>query len=68
VGDAGGRPSAHSEPGVLSLNHLARTAGGRVFATSLMVSDPHAPLAEADVVVRAMPLLRGAFQLSAART
>jgi hypothetical protein len=53
-----------SEPGVLTLNFLARTAAGRTLVTSVLVSDPAAPLAEDSVALRALPVVRGAFALA----
>jgi hypothetical protein len=54
-----------SEPGVLTLNYLARTSDGSVVTASLMLSDPNRPLNEATVVPPAVALLRGALQLTA---
>ena len=55
-----------SEPGVLALSYLVRTAGGEVLTASLMLSDPDRALDEATVAPRAIALLRGAFTLAAA--
>ncbi|MGW2860060.1 serine hydrolase [Streptomyces sp. NPDC001205] len=52
-----------SEPGVLTLNHLARAADGRALATSLMVSDPDTALDLATVVARSQAVTRAAFHL-----
>ncbi|WP_328443255.1 serine hydrolase [Amycolatopsis sp. NBC_00438] len=55
-----------SEPGVLTLNYLARTADGRSLVTSVMVSDPAAPLDENHVTARGIAVARGAVALLAA--
>lgn len=55
-----------SEPGVLTLNYLARTADGRSLVTSVMVSDPVAPLDENHVTARGIAVARGAVALLAA--
>jgi hypothetical protein len=53
-----------SEPGVLTLNYLARTSDGRTFVVSAMVSDPEAALPEAFAVAELQALIRGAFTLA----
>jgi hypothetical protein len=53
-----------SEPGVLTLNYLARAADGSVVVASLMASDPAAPLDEA-AALPALAVLRGAIELAA---
>jgi beta-lactamase class A len=53
-----------SEPGVFTLNYLARTAGGSLVTASLMLSDPRHPLDETAVAGPALALLRGALQLA----
>jgi beta-lactamase class A len=55
-----------SEPGVLTLNYLARTADGRSLVTSVMVSDPAAPLDENHVAARGIAVAKGAVALLAA--
>ncbi|WP_328646631.1 class A beta-lactamase-related serine hydrolase [Amycolatopsis sp. NBC_00348] len=55
-----------SEPGVLTLNYLVRTADGRSLVTSVMVSDPVAPLDENHVAARGIAVARGAVALLAA--
>ncbi|SFW91220.1 serine hydrolase [Amycolatopsis australiensis] len=55
-----------SEPGVLTLNYLARTADGRSLVTSVMVSDPAAPLDENHVAARGIAVAKGAMALLAA--
>ncbi|MDT7797801.1 MAG: hypothetical protein QOI78_1234 [Actinomycetota bacterium] len=54
-----------SEPGVLTLNYLAHTADGRALVTSVMVSDPMAPLDEGHVSARGIAVARGAVALLA---
>jgi hypothetical protein len=54
-----------SEPGVLTLNYLARAADGTLVTASLMLSDPAHALDEAAVAPQALALLRGAVQLTA---
>ncbi|MEV6845474.1 serine hydrolase [Actinoplanes sp. NPDC051411] len=54
-----------SEPGVLTLNYLARASDGSLVTASLMLSDPAHPLDEATVTPQAVALLRGALQLAA---
>ena len=53
-----------SEPGVVTLNYLARDRSGALFTASLMLSDPTEPLDESTVDPAALALLRGAFQLA----
>jgi hypothetical protein len=53
-----------SEPGVLTLNYLARSADGTLATASLMLSDPAHPLDEATLAPRAVVLLRGAIRLA----
>jgi hypothetical protein len=55
-----------SEPGVLTLNYLARTADGRSLVTSVMVSDPVAPLNENHVAARGIAVAKGGVALLAA--
>ncbi|HEY4024262.1 MAG TPA: serine hydrolase [Pseudonocardiaceae bacterium] len=54
-----------SEPGVLTLHYLARTADARVLCTSLMVSDPDVALDTVDVTMAGQSIIRGAFHLLA---
>ncbi|MFD5824659.1 serine hydrolase [Lentzea sp. NPDC060358] len=54
-----------SEPGVLTLNYLARTADGRVFVASVMVSDPVTALNEGVVAARGIAVAKGAMALMA---
>jgi len=54
-----------AEPGVLTLNYLARTADGALVSASLMLSDPNHPLDESTIDPPALALLRGAIQLTA---
>jgi hypothetical protein len=53
-----------SEPGVLTLNYLARTADGSLLTASLMASDPAHPFTE-NAAIEGVALLRGALQLAA---
>ena len=53
-----------SEPGVITLNYLVRTAGGRTLATSVMMSDPVAPLDDR-MTARAVAVAKGAVQILA---
>ena len=54
-----------SEPGVLTLTYLARTAGGARYVVSVDVGDPVRALDEASVVPELLALARGGFQLAA---
>lgn len=54
-----------SEPGVVTLNYLARTADDRTVVVSLMVSDPVDTLGAEDVVVHGLAAVRDAFPLLA---
>ncbi len=56
-----------SEPGVLTLNYLARAADGTLVTASVMLSDPARPLDEATIGPRALAVLRGALDLAADR-
>lgn len=53
-----------SEPGVLTLNYLARTIDGRVFVVSAMASNPDAALDEALVYFELLALIRGGFTIA----
>lgn len=55
-----------SEPGVLTLNYLARTADGRSLVTSVMVSDPVTALNENHLAARGIAVAKGAVALLAA--
>lgn len=52
-----------SEPGVVTLNHLARTAAGRVLVVSVMVSDPDEAPVTLEVASRGLAVVRSAFHL-----
>lgn len=52
-----------SEPGVLTFNFLARDAGGRVLATSVMLTDPDGAL-DPSVTYEALALARGGLELA----
>jgi hypothetical protein len=54
-----------SEPGVLTLNYLARSADGTLVTAGVMLSDPAQPLDEATVIPSAIALMRGALRLAA---
>jgi len=54
-----------SEPGVLTLNYLARTAGGASYVVSVDVDDPGHALDEATAVPELLALARGGIQLAA---
>ncbi len=54
-----------SEPGVVTLNYLARTPDGRALATSLMVSDPDTAPDKMKVLAGGQAIIRGAFHLLA---
>lgn len=54
-----------SEPGVMTLNYLARNTSGRAMAVSLMVSDPTEPLDSMDTLTKGRHIIRGAFHLLA---
>lgn len=54
-----------SEPGVMTLNYLARNASGRAMAVSLMVSDLTEPLDSMDTLAEGRHIIRGAFHLLA---
>lgn len=66
--DRGGYPEiwfkGGSEVGVLDLTYRVRTADGRTLVTSIMLSNPAAPLPEATVVPEAQALIRGALALA----
>jgi beta-lactamase class A len=55
-----------SEPGVLTLNYLATTTGGRTFVVSAMVSNPATAFDETYAAVEGIALINGAFSLAAA--
>jgi hypothetical protein len=53
-----------AEPGVLTLNYLARTTTGETFVVSAMLSDPAAPIPNA-AAAELQGLVRGGFALAA---
>jgi hypothetical protein len=53
-----------SEPGVLTLQFLARAADGRIIVSSLMLANPGSPIDEAAVIGKAIALARGGIQLA----
>ncbi|QWF80523.1 serine hydrolase [Amycolatopsis sp. CA-230715] len=54
-----------NEPGVISLNYLARTGDDRTLAVSAMVSDPDEDLDTMSVALKGFSAIRGAFALLA---
>jgi hypothetical protein len=54
-----------SEPGVLTLNFLATTTGGRTLVVSAMASDPKVAFNQGFTAVEMLALVRGAFTLAA---
>lgn len=54
-----------NEPGVVSLNYLARTDDDRVLAVSVLVSDPDDDLDTMSVALKGFSAIRGAFTLLA---
>lgn len=52
-----------SEPGVLTLNHLARTDDGRVIVASVLLENPGGPIDPA-AATEALALVRGGIQLA----
>ena len=54
-----------SEVGVLDLTYRVRTADGRTLVTSVMLSNPAAPLPDATVNPEAQALIRGALAMAA---
>jgi hypothetical protein len=55
-----------SEPGVLTLNHLARTAAGETVVSSVMLADPDNALDDPAVQIRATAIARAAIHLATA--
>jgi hypothetical protein len=53
-----------SEPGVLTLNYLARASDGRILVSSLMLGNTASPLGEAAIGSEALALARGGIQLA----
>lgn len=53
-----------SEPGVLTLNYLARSAGGQLIVSSLMLASPSASFDEAAITAQVLALARGGIQLA----
>ncbi|MFF3002501.1 serine hydrolase [Kitasatospora sp. NPDC057940] len=52
-----------SEPGVITLNYLARTSDDRTLATSLMVSDAGTAPDKVGTALKGQAVIRGAFDL-----
>jgi beta-lactamase class A len=55
-----------SEPGVLTLNYLATTAGGHTYLVSVLTQNPAAAIQETSAAVTLLGAVKGAFQLAAA--
>lgn len=53
-----------SEPGVLTLNYLARAADGQILVSSLMLANPGSPFNEAAITGEILALARGGIQLA----
>lgn len=53
-----------SEPGVLTLNYLARSSDGRLLVSSVMLTDPGHALDSATVTPAALALARGGIELA----
>jgi hypothetical protein len=53
-----------AEPGVLTLNYLARTTAGATYVVSAMLSDPAAPIPDT-AAGELQALVRGGFALAA---
>jgi len=54
-----------SEPGVLTLNYLATTSGGKSYLVSVLTEDPAAPLKETQAELTLISAVKGAFKLAA---
>jgi hypothetical protein len=54
-----------SEPGLLVLNHLARTADGRVAVASIMLSNPNGAI-DPNATTEALALVRGGLEMATA--
>ncbi|MEU5863135.1 serine hydrolase [Nonomuraea sp. NPDC047529] len=52
-----------SEPGLVAMSFLARTAGGRTYVVSTTAVNPSAPLQQGPVAQELLTLTRGAFTL-----
>lgn len=52
-----------SEPGLLVLNHLARTEDGRVAVASIMLSNPNGAI-DPNAAAEALALVRGGLELA----
>jgi hypothetical protein len=53
-----------SEPGVLTLNYLARHADGATVMTSVLLANPAAPFSENTVTPQAIAIARGALEMA----
>jgi len=54
-----------SEPGVLTLNYLATTRGGKTYLVSVLTENPAAPLKETQAELTLISAVKGAFKLAA---
>ena len=54
-----------SEPGVLTLNYLAKTSGGQTYVVSVLAENPKASLSETTATLTLISAIKGAFQLAA---
>jgi len=54
-----------SEPGVLTLNYLATTSGGRTYLVSVLAENPAASIQETSAELTLISAVKGAFQLAA---
>jgi hypothetical protein len=54
-----------SEPGVLTLNYLATTSGGKSYLVSVLTENPAAPLKETQTELTLISAVKGAFKLAA---
>ncbi|WP_405143983.1 serine hydrolase [Sphaerisporangium sp. NBC_01403] len=52
-----------SEPGVLTMGFLARSAKGKTYVVTTLTSDPSAPFNEDAITQESLALIRGAFAL-----
>ena len=53
-----------SEPGVLTVNYLARTSTGQLLVSSLMLANPGSAFDEAAIIGEVLALARGGIQLT----
>ncbi|SEG93022.1 Beta-lactamase enzyme family protein [Nonomuraea solani] len=53
-----------SEPGLIDMSFLARTAGGKTYVTTVMAVNPKTPFADPHATTELLSLARGAFTLA----